>query len=59
VAVLLVAIYSWQDGPDDSHSTEQVEGWIATTLELTLDGLDEIARAIRQTGAGAGPALPK
>jgi aryl-alcohol dehydrogenase-like predicted oxidoreductase len=43
-----------------ARSPEQVDGWIgAATLELTLDDLDEIARAIGQTGAGAGPALPK
>ena len=43
-----------------ARSPEQVDGWIgAATLELTLDDLDEIARAVAQTGAGAGPALPK
>jgi aryl-alcohol dehydrogenase-like predicted oxidoreductase len=43
-----------------ARSQEQVDGWIgAATLELTLDDLDEIARAIGQSGAGSGPALPK
>ena len=43
-----------------ARSREQVDGWIgAATLELTLDDLDEIARAIGQAGAGSGPALPK
>lgn len=43
-----------------ARSPEQVDGWIgAATLELTLDDLDQIALAIGQTGAGAGPALPR
>jgi aryl-alcohol dehydrogenase-like predicted oxidoreductase len=43
-----------------ARSPEQVDGWIgAATLELTLEDLDEIARAIGRRGAGAGPALPK
>jgi aryl-alcohol dehydrogenase-like predicted oxidoreductase len=43
-----------------ARSPEQVDGWIgAATLELTLADLDEIARAVGQTGAGAGPALPR
>jgi aryl-alcohol dehydrogenase-like predicted oxidoreductase len=43
-----------------ARSPEQVDGWIgAATLELTLDDLDEIARGVAHTGAGAGPALPK
>jgi aryl-alcohol dehydrogenase-like predicted oxidoreductase len=43
-----------------ARSPEQVDGWIgAATLELTLDDLDEIARAVAQTAAGAGPALPR
>jgi aryl-alcohol dehydrogenase-like predicted oxidoreductase len=43
-----------------ARSPEQVDGWIgAATLELTLEDLDEIARAIGRSGAGAGPALPK
>jgi len=43
-----------------ARSPEQVDGWIgAATLELTLDDLDDIARAIGRTGAGTGPALPK
>jgi aryl-alcohol dehydrogenase-like predicted oxidoreductase len=43
-----------------ARSPEQVDGWIsAATLELALDDLDEIARAVAHTAAGAGPALPK
>ncbi len=43
-----------------ARSPEQVDGWIgAATLELALEDLDEIARAIGRSGAGAGPALPK
>ncbi|HET6778999.1 MAG TPA: aldo/keto reductase, partial [Gemmatimonadales bacterium] len=43
-----------------ARSAEQVDGWIgAASLELTLDDLDQIARAVAQTGAGSGPALPK
>lgn len=43
-----------------ARSAEQVDGWIAAaTLELTLADLDEIARAVGQTGAGAGPTLPR
>ena len=43
-----------------ARSPEQVDGWIgAATLELILEDLDEIARAIGRSGAGAGPALPK
>jgi aryl-alcohol dehydrogenase-like predicted oxidoreductase len=43
-----------------ARSPEQVDGWIAAaTLELTLADLDQIALAVGQTGAGAGPALPR
>jgi aryl-alcohol dehydrogenase-like predicted oxidoreductase len=43
-----------------ARSPQQVDGWLgAATLELTLEDLDDIARAIGRTGAGAGPALPK
>jgi aryl-alcohol dehydrogenase-like predicted oxidoreductase len=43
-----------------ARTPEQVDGWIAAaTLDLTLSGLDQIAQAIGQTGAGAGPALPR
>jgi aryl-alcohol dehydrogenase-like predicted oxidoreductase len=42
-----------------ARSPEQVDGWIdAGNLELTQDDLDEIAEAIRRTGAGSGPASP-
>jgi aryl-alcohol dehydrogenase-like predicted oxidoreductase len=43
-----------------ARSPDQVDGWIAAaTLELSLSDLDEIARAVAETGAGAGPALPR
>ncbi len=43
-----------------ARSPHQVDGWIAAaTLELTLADLDDIAKAVGQTGAGAGPALPR
>jgi aryl-alcohol dehydrogenase-like predicted oxidoreductase len=42
-----------------ARSPEQVEGWIdAAGLRLTPEDLDEIAEAIQQTGAGAGPRHP-
>jgi aryl-alcohol dehydrogenase-like predicted oxidoreductase len=42
-----------------ARSPEQVDGWIpAANLELTAADLDEIATAIKRTGAGSGPALP-
>jgi aryl-alcohol dehydrogenase-like predicted oxidoreductase len=38
---------------------EQVDGWEAAAgLELTDADLDEIAAAVRETGAGAGPVRP-
>ena len=43
-----------------ARSPAQVDGWIgAATLDLTLADLDNIARAVAQTGAGGGPALPR
>ena len=43
-----------------ARSPDQVDGWIgAATLKLTLGDLDQIAKAVAQTGAGAGPALPR
>ena len=43
-----------------ARTPEQVDGWIgAASLELAPDDLDEIARAVAQSGAGAGPALPR
>ena len=43
-----------------ARTPEQVDGWIAAaSLELTLADLDQIARAVGQTGAGSGPALPR
>lgn len=42
-----------------ARSAEQVDGWIgAATLDLTDADLDEIAAAIRRSGAGEGPARP-
>ena len=42
-----------------ARSPAQVEGWLAAaTLELTPEDMDEIARAIDWTGAGAGPVRP-
>jgi len=42
-----------------ARSPEQVDGWIgAANLTLTPKDLKEIALAITQTGAGAGPAEP-
>ena len=43
-----------------ARTPEQVDGWIAAaSLQLTLADLDQIARAVGQTGAGSGPALPR
>ena len=42
-----------------ARSPKQVDGWIdATSIVLTPRDLDDIVAAIRQTGAGAGPAQP-
>ncbi|HEU4556813.1 MAG TPA: aldo/keto reductase [Longimicrobium sp.] len=42
-----------------ARTPEQVDGWIpAASLELTGADLDEIADAIRRTGAGSGPERP-
>lgn len=42
-----------------ARTAQQVLGWLpAATLQLTADDLDAIERAIRETGAGAGPARP-
>ena len=42
-----------------ARSPEQIDGWIgAAGLVLTPDDLDEIARAISDTGAGTGPSRP-
>jgi len=42
-----------------ARSPEQVDGWVGAA-DLTLSGEErkEIASAIEQTGAGAGPAKP-
>jgi aryl-alcohol dehydrogenase-like predicted oxidoreductase len=38
---------------------EQVRGWLpAAELDLAEDDLDELAEAVRRTGAGAGPVVP-
>ncbi len=43
-----------------ARNPEQVDGWIgAADLKLTAADLDEIAAAIRATGAGAGPSDPR
>lgn len=43
-----------------ARTPEQVDGWLdAASLELDSEDLDEIARAVAHTGAGAGPALPR
>jgi aryl-alcohol dehydrogenase-like predicted oxidoreductase len=42
-----------------ARSPGQVDGWMdAAALELADADLDEIARAIEETGAGNGPARP-
>lgn len=42
-----------------ARSPEQVDGWIgAGNLELAPVDLDEIAPAIKRTGAGSGPSTP-
>ena len=42
-----------------ARSPAQVDGWMpAASLELDEGDLDEIAEAIRRTGAGRGPARP-
>jgi aryl-alcohol dehydrogenase-like predicted oxidoreductase len=42
-----------------ARSPAQVDGWIgAGTIELTDTDLDEVAAAIRRTGAGTGPVRP-
>jgi aryl-alcohol dehydrogenase-like predicted oxidoreductase len=42
-----------------ARSAAQVDGWIsAASLELTDADLDDIAAAIRRTGAGTGPVRP-
>jgi aryl-alcohol dehydrogenase-like predicted oxidoreductase len=41
-----------------ARSAEQVDGWIrAGEIDLTRQDVEEVARAIRETGAGSGPAL--
>jgi aryl-alcohol dehydrogenase-like predicted oxidoreductase len=43
-----------------ARAPEQVDGWMgAATLELTAADLDEIAAAVRKTGAGSGLADPR
>jgi aryl-alcohol dehydrogenase-like predicted oxidoreductase len=42
-----------------ARSASQVDGWIrAAEITLTPQDIDEIARAVEATGAGAGPSLP-
>jgi aryl-alcohol dehydrogenase-like predicted oxidoreductase len=43
-----------------ARSAEQVDGWIrAGEIELSPQGIDEIARAIEETQAGSGPVRPR
>jgi aryl-alcohol dehydrogenase-like predicted oxidoreductase len=43
-----------------ARTPKQVDGWIgAASISLTPEDLDDIAAAIGQTGAGAGPATPE
>lgn len=42
------------------RTPEQVDGWIdAGSVELSKDDLRDIAKAIEQSGAGAGPRMPE
>jgi aryl-alcohol dehydrogenase-like predicted oxidoreductase len=42
-----------------ARSPEQVDGWIrAASLQLTSTDLDDIAAALKRTGAGTGPMKP-
>jgi aryl-alcohol dehydrogenase-like predicted oxidoreductase len=42
-----------------ARTPTQVDGWIgAASIPLTTQDLDDVARAIQQTGAGVGPAHP-
>lgn len=42
-----------------ARKPQQIDGWLdAATLELSRQDLDEIAAAIRASGAGEGPDLP-
>lgn len=42
-----------------ARNPQQVDGWLpAASLQLSEGDLDEIAEAIRRTGAGAGPERP-
>jgi aryl-alcohol dehydrogenase-like predicted oxidoreductase len=43
-----------------ARSPEQVDGWIgAATLKISGEDMDEIAKAVSQTGAGSGPKHPR
>jgi aryl-alcohol dehydrogenase-like predicted oxidoreductase len=42
------------------RTPEQVDGWIeAGAIQLGQEDLDDIAGLVRETGAGAGPSLPR
>jgi aryl-alcohol dehydrogenase-like predicted oxidoreductase len=42
-----------------ARNAAQIDGWIdAARLDLTRQDMEKIAAAIRETGAGTGPALP-
>jgi aryl-alcohol dehydrogenase-like predicted oxidoreductase len=43
-----------------ARSPQQADGWIgAATLQLTSADMEEIANAIKRTGAGTGPIMPQ
>lgn len=42
-----------------ARTTEQVDGWLpAASVQLTGQDIQELADAVRRTGAGEGPAAP-
>jgi aryl-alcohol dehydrogenase-like predicted oxidoreductase len=62
-AVAVAWVLSWHGVTGaivGARQPEQVDGWLpAGTLSLTEADLDEIAAAIRRTGAGSGPSHPQ
>ncbi|HXM94611.1 MAG TPA: aldo/keto reductase [Candidatus Acidoferrum sp.] len=61
-AVAIAWVLSWPGVTGaivGARSPAQVDGWIqAATLELNSQDLEEMASAIKHTGAGAGPVQP-
>jgi aryl-alcohol dehydrogenase-like predicted oxidoreductase len=61
-AVAVAWVLSWRGVTGaivGARRPDQVDGWLAAgTLSLTDADLDEIAAAIRRTGAGTGPSRP-